>query len=117
MKNIYFPFIFLLMFALAGCLDEFKDGYQFGDITRFTARQITELSQARDDYCAVTSTSTIKKAALLVIRAQLPGYPVKGICTQLIPHVNEQAGDNVQGHINSRFNQYIRDGPPGPLPA
>lgn len=63
---------------------EFADGYQFGDITRFTARELMDLEAAREAYCDQTSSSAIKHLAITAIRTQLPEYPPDGVCTQLM---------------------------------
>ena len=81
--------IFLLLFAMvltgASCGPELDDGYQFGDLTRMTIRDINRVIEARDKYCAYTGADSkrrfLRKAAVLAIRAYAPGYPQEGVCT------------------------------------
>lgn len=77
-------FIPILLMACSSPPAEFADGYQFGDITRFTARELTNLEAAREAYCDQTSSSAIKRLAITAIQTQLPAYPADGVCTQLM---------------------------------
>lgn len=82
-----------LLMTMAACQTaEFSDGYQFGDITRFTARELLQLQAARDDYCSKTADSALKQLAITAIQTQLPAYPESGICTDALAElVNQQA--------------------------
>lgn len=74
-----------LLFWLAGCTTpELADGYQFGDLSKLTARELAKLHDARVAYCDATSTFALKRLAIVIIQTQLPGYPENGICTDLI---------------------------------
>jgi hypothetical protein len=62
---------------------ELADGYQFGDLSRLTARQLSKLHDARVAYCDETSSWPLKRLAIAIIQTHLPGYPEQGICTDL----------------------------------
>ncbi|MGJ0489612.1 hypothetical protein [Methylobacter sp.] len=71
-----------LALPLVGCApEEFNDGYQFGDITHMTGRELVKLEQARKDYCNSYSDALIRRAALAYIRTQYPLMPENGICS------------------------------------
>jgi hypothetical protein len=73
--------IALLALPLAGCApQELDDGYQFGDITRMSGRELAELEEARQAYCQNHKDSPLRKAALDYIRIQHPEIPENGIC-------------------------------------
>ena len=104
----------LLFLAITGCENtpEFKDGYPFGDVTRLTARNINELDNARNAYCAKTSHSLIRQAALTVIRQQLPDIPEYGLCTTLDKLISSQPGnDGNNKTVDEHSKNFIRDGP------
>lgn len=88
-------YILLLLFVslFTACSNppaEFADGYQFGDITRFSARELMNLENARATYCSETSSSALKQLAIAAIRTQLPAYPAAGICTELLDVLAQQ---------------------------
>lgn len=67
--------------ALAGCpFEEFDDGYQPGDISHMTVRELVQLEAYRQKYCDATENVTIRDAALTAIRAKFPFVPEDGIC-------------------------------------
>ena len=113
LKNILIPFLALIFITLSGCFEELKDGYQLGDITNMTVKELKKLGQARVDYCAKTSDSFTKQAALLVIRAQLPAYPEDGVCIRAGERLKAK-DERIEPQAQSNL---IRDGPPDPLPA
>lgn len=79
---------------------ELADGYQFGDLSKLTAREISKLHDARVAYCDSTSSSTLKRLAIAVIQTRLPGYPEHGICSnllQLLPPVDDAPQAKARG--------------------
>lgn len=72
------------MFLLAGCA-----GYQFGDAS-------TALLDRQRAYCAETDPGA-RAVALAMIRAEVPGYPASGLCSDaeqaLAEEIAERAGD------------------------
>ncbi len=107
--------IMACLFLLTACFEEQDDGYQFGDISRMTKRELAKLHQASINYCAATSNSLTKKAALLVIQAKLPGYPDDGICTHLKFEPIEPCGlnDDERKQMQTDYDK-IRGSPPDP---
>lgn len=82
MKQIRLAFfaILLSVVMLTGCFEEFADGYQFGDVSALTARELKDLKQASDTYCDKNADSLLRKTALTLIKAQFPLVPANGIC-------------------------------------
>jgi hypothetical protein len=80
-----FIVIAALSLTVSGCRldDELADGYQFGDATRALIADTKAVMEAKNQYCAAFGDSFMRQAALAVIRAKLPFYPVDGICTKL----------------------------------
>lgn len=73
--------IILLFIALLGCTSpELDDGYQFGDFSTMSARELSSLLGAIDTYCDKVSDSGARKLALQVIRLSYPLVPANGIC-------------------------------------
>jgi hypothetical protein len=71
----------LMALLMAGCKpEELKDGYQVGDISHLTIRELGQLEQARKEYCAANSDVITRRAALALIRMKLPVVPENGIC-------------------------------------
>lgn len=71
----------LMAFLMAGCKpEELDDGYQVGDISHFTVREIGRLEQARTEYCDANADAVVRKAALAYIRVKFPVIPENGIC-------------------------------------
>ena len=67
--------------VMSGCSsEEFKDGYQFGDLTHLTEREITVLEKHRETYCNEYNSNIMRQAALAAIRTQVPLIPENGIC-------------------------------------
>ncbi len=69
--------------VLTACFDQIKqvnDGYQFGDISRMTVKELGILKQAHHDYCDKNNDSTIRSVALALLRTELPMIPPNGIC-------------------------------------
>jgi len=75
--------LFITLLSLAGCQQELKDGYQWGDVTHFNARKLDAIHQHRVNYCSVYSASITRKVALAAIRAQYPLVPIDGLCLGL----------------------------------
>ena len=75
-----------VLLGIAGCIEpEWNDGYQFGDISKITWRDIDRLITAREKACGFIGDSVIRqeldKIAVLAIRAYVPAYPEEGVCT------------------------------------
>lgn len=67
MKNLIIA-LFLVV-GLTGCLEEFDDGYQFGDLTRSIIA-----------YCDENSNDILRQFALEKIHDKYPNVPEEGIC-------------------------------------
>lgn len=102
---IYLIFIIAVLSFGVGCTTtpEFKDGYQFGDISRVKQRELAALEQVRRDYCDLAQTSILRSVALTYLRAKQPAIPKDGICQKPIEQL---IIDNEE-----RFLENIRDGP------
>jgi hypothetical protein len=71
----------LMAMLMAGCKpEELNDGYQVGDLSHLTIREISQLEQARKEYCDANADAIIRKAALAYIRVKFPVIPENGIC-------------------------------------
>lgn len=81
-------FLLLVVLTMTGaaCGPELDDGYQFGDLSLMTLHSLRDISERRERYCAYTGSDrkryVLRQAAVLAIRAYVPGYPVDGICTE-----------------------------------
>lgn len=72
----------LMALVMAGCKpEELDDGYQIGDISHLTIREIGRLEQARKEYCDANADVVVRKAALAYIRVKFPVIPENGICS------------------------------------
>lgn len=64
---------------------EFADGYQFGDVSRVTMRDVNRLIEVRNRACNYIGESgtrqVLDKIAIAAIRVYAPAYPADGICT------------------------------------
>lgn len=72
MKKLTMILALVAVVSLSGCLEEFDDGYQFGDLTRSVVA-----------YCDEHSEDFIREIALEKIHEQYPGVPEDGICKYL----------------------------------
>ncbi len=72
-------------FALSGCevMPRMEDGYQFGDITGTALDTTISLSDLQDDYCS-TADPVARTILLTLMRSVAPGYPAKGLCTNVL---------------------------------
>lgn len=102
-RCLIFGLLQAALMVLIGCqTTEFADGYQAGDITRFTGRQVLELEAARHDYCTQAADSAIRQAALDFIRMKAPEIPENGICAELSEPLTRQYHLTVTEHEPDR---------------
>lgn len=115
MKKSFISFVILLSVPLllfACSFDELDDGYQVGDASRLTARELKELYVSVHQYCDKASSSTVRTAALTIIRLYYPQVPANGICLPRLPENGTLHGEQVSA--NHYQHNHIRDGPPDP---
>lgn len=71
--------------AELGIITQLNDGYQFGDITRGLAHDLSLLVALRDKTCKFIGADDTRKAldkvVVMLIRGYMPAYPANGICT------------------------------------
>lgn len=80
-QNLQFIFTLTALIGIIAAIAVITaPGYKFGDVSRFTAREIIALEQARSDYCDQTKNSKLRHAALLFIKLNVPVLPANGIC-------------------------------------
>lgn len=107
-KHISSIILMATALLIAGCSSppaEFADGYQFGDITRFTARELMNIESARETYCDQTSSSASKRLAIMAIQTQLPAYPVDGVCTALMDVLLPKTGETTHQPIDAKARE------------
>lgn len=79
-----YAIVLIALFLLAGCA-----GYQLGDAS-------TDLLDRQRAYCAETDPGA-RAVALAMIRAEVPGYPASGLCSDaeeaLAKEIADRAGD------------------------
>jgi hypothetical protein len=87
MKNKHLPIIVAMSFMAiaASCNNpELEDGYQLGDISRITMRDINRIIEDRERACNYIGSDAIKRtldrAAILAIQHYVPMYPDDGLC-------------------------------------
>ena len=77
--------LILAIVALSGCdlMPRMEDGYQFGDITGTALDTTISLSDLQHDYCS-TADPVARSILLTLMRSVAPGYPAKGLCTNVL---------------------------------
>lgn len=98
-----------LLYAGCSSAPEMADGYQFGDLTHMTARQLWALEKARREYCDKTKDSALRQLALVFIRSELPEMPEDGICTDLETAISEI--DHLERAPTDKIDAKARDSP------
>lgn len=97
--------------ALSGCAATPSQSQNQSD-DEDTGYDLSErLKQRQASYCAETSP-VVRAATLAVIRSQVPGYPVSGLCTDaeqaLADEIAEQLADLPEG-TTIDFEQAVED--------
>lgn len=86
--------IIIAITFLTGCsIPRLQDGYQLGDLSATAVDSTVHVLTLQARYCA--ESDPVARAILLrMIRVAVPGYPVSGLCTDLLDALVEEGRED-----------------------